>query len=356
MLFALTTAGGCAGNDAISCASNADCLQGSIPGTCLPSPASETHWCGFPDGTCASGLRWGVKSGDDLASNCVAGGGPEADARFDDAATVADAATTPDGGPAPNWSTPALVANIVGPTTTAIEPSASSNGLELFYACISSAHLGDICVASRASTSAQFSPGQPISVLNSDDNELSPDATGDGLELFFERSSQTTATTNIYVSKRLSLAAAWSAPTTVSLSSPVARFPSISNDGLTLYVLVPDCQPACLSQATRATRTSPWGALQAVPLPGALSGYSIVDVSADGLQLLLSGGSSTQASILLAKRPSTSADWATIESIPNLSFNRSNEEPSWGFDDREIYMTSKATPTSPQQIFLSILQ
>src|SRR6266540_2858425 len=64
----------------ISCATNDDCLQGRIAGTCLPSPLSETMWCGFPDPGCESGLRWGVKTGDGLAGECVEGEPPTPDA------------------------------------------------------------------------------------------------------------------------------------------------------------------------------------------------------------------------------------------------------------------------------------
>ncbi len=58
----------------IDCQANTDCIQGGIPGTCLPSTASSTMWCAFPDGSCAGGSRWGVRSGDGLAGSCVESG------------------------------------------------------------------------------------------------------------------------------------------------------------------------------------------------------------------------------------------------------------------------------------------
>jgi hypothetical protein len=64
---------GCSGEDTIRCSLSTDCLQGSIPGTCEPSPTSAEHWCAFPDLSCdGSRERWGVKSGDGLAGQCVA--------------------------------------------------------------------------------------------------------------------------------------------------------------------------------------------------------------------------------------------------------------------------------------------
>jgi hypothetical protein len=61
----------CSGKSTIDCATNADCLQGRIGGTCRPSPAGEQSWCAFPDPGClGTGERWGVASGDGLAGNC----------------------------------------------------------------------------------------------------------------------------------------------------------------------------------------------------------------------------------------------------------------------------------------------
>jgi hypothetical protein len=58
------------------CAIDDDCLHGGVPGFCLASPSSSAQWCAFPDsafpdGPCASGLRWGILAGDELAETCV---------------------------------------------------------------------------------------------------------------------------------------------------------------------------------------------------------------------------------------------------------------------------------------------
>jgi hypothetical protein len=86
----------CGGTDAITCESSDDCLQGGIPGMCLPSPRSSAHFCAFTDQTCPAPTvaRWGVKSGDGLAAMCVAGeasdgGIPHLDAGVPDASAPA---------------------------------------------------------------------------------------------------------------------------------------------------------------------------------------------------------------------------------------------------------------------------
>ncbi len=94
-------------------------------------------------------------------------------------------------------------------------------------------------------------------------------------------------------------------------------------------------------------------------LPGGLDGYTIVDVSADGLKLLLNGGAVNEARILLATRPSTSSVWTDVESIPTLSFNTTHLGASWGVQDGEIYLAGTYAPPTgvgDRDILVSALQ
>lgn len=130
---------GCPGDTTIDCATNADCLQGGIPGTCLPSPSSSERWCAFTDLSCPAGQRWGVKSGDGLAGECVADETPDggADADID---AGPDAALPPDGELPPPLSTKIIVAargqdnlflfaaDTLAPLSTAPLPDRVGNG------------------------------------------------------------------------------------------------------------------------------------------------------------------------------------------------------------------------------------
>lgn len=96
---ALLALAGCPGDNTISCTVAGDCLQGGIPGVCLPSPTSSKSWCGFNDATCPGGLRWGVASGDGLAGMCVAtvdAGTPDAGPDSGPDADLTDAGPEPD--------------------------------------------------------------------------------------------------------------------------------------------------------------------------------------------------------------------------------------------------------------------
>ncbi len=76
LVFLVGTLGACVANDPIKCTVAGDCIQGGINGHCVASPESSENWCAFIDPDCdGSGLRWGARAGDGLASQCVAGEG-----------------------------------------------------------------------------------------------------------------------------------------------------------------------------------------------------------------------------------------------------------------------------------------
>jgi hypothetical protein len=223
----------------------------------------------------------------------------------------------------------------VNSTAVDRDPSLSASGLELFFASTRvGANLGDIYVATRGSVGAPFGAATPIMVLNTGNNELAPDPTGDGLELFFDRVG-----TGVMVSKRASAAAAWGSP---MFTGVVGRFPSISADGLTLFVTKPSgaCTDSCLMVSTRPDRNSAFSAPVEFAIPGDLN-YNDCDISSDGLQLLVSGPPMVgQARILLLTRPDVGSAWLTADTIPSLSFFSSNSAAAWGLNDLEIYLNA----------------
>src|SRR5882757_912568 len=77
-VFLLLGVVACSTKDPIRCSTNADCIQGGILGTCRPSTASSESWCAFTDPNCpGTSLRWGVRAGDGLDAECVAGDAPQ---------------------------------------------------------------------------------------------------------------------------------------------------------------------------------------------------------------------------------------------------------------------------------------
>jgi hypothetical protein len=143
LLFVLMAVA-CSGADTITCDTNDGCLQGGIPGICLASPRSDAHFCAFSDPTCPAptSARWGVKSGDGLATICVGeaadGGAAPADGGVPDAAppasffrrlggagreTVGSVALTDDG-------SVYVVGDFTGTTELGTGPLASAGGVD----------------------------------------------------------------------------------------------------------------------------------------------------------------------------------------------------------------------------------
>lgn len=77
IIVAFATLAACRSHETIDCTTNDDCLQGGIPGVCMPSPIDDSveNWCAFSDTSCPGGLRWGILSGDGIASICLAADG-----------------------------------------------------------------------------------------------------------------------------------------------------------------------------------------------------------------------------------------------------------------------------------------
>jgi hypothetical protein len=338
----------CDENDGIKCDDNSDCIQGGVPGMCLPSPESSSNWCAFPDGTCGSGQRWGIKSGDGLGGDCVTGGFP--DAGEADAPPGPGDGGPPDAGPDAmpgEWSEPSLVAN-VNTGGAELDPSIAGDGLELFFSAFRSGSpggLGDLMVARRASTVEPFGTPEYITVLCTDQNELGPEISANGLELYFSRAAQ------LHVATRANRAAAWGASTALGIQG---TSPSLSGDGLTLYFAPPS---GGFSMVKRAAVGGAWGPPTSLAaLPGGLK-YNELDVSPDERSVLFSGpAAGGQSSMMLGVR-ATVADQFTMSTIPALSFIESHRGASWGPEQREIYLSGEYAVggIGNKDIFVSVL-
>ncbi len=119
------------------------------------------------------------------------------------------------------------------------------------------------------------------------------------------------------------------------IAGPSGASPSVTNDELVLYYIVPGSPPV-LMRAQRATPLSGWGTPQAVPLPGGYA-YSWARITGDERGLLL-GNPYTAGAPQVAQlwRSSTAVTWSTlpmsaIKGIPALSA-ASNLDPGFGSD------------------------
>ena len=119
-------------------------------------------------------------------------------------------------------------------------PWLTQDELTMYFAATAGSLGGtDIMYSTRASLndpwSSPFSVGAPI---NTEMSDTFPSVTADGLELYFQRTSNpfTHADGDLYVSRRALTSDPWGAPEALAFNSDVRdASPHISGDGLTLY-------------------------------------------------------------------------------------------------------------------------
>lgn len=380
-LLAVLLVAGCGDEDHFrECTTGADCVQAGIPGTCRPSPVSPKNWCSYPDGSCPTppAERWGRLAGDGLAEQCVAQESPDGgladsgmpDGSAPDAPAEADAsmvdAGSPDAGPpdagppSGTYGTPEVVANVNTSDKKERMPSASFDGLELYFArCLttSTPPYCDIYLATRPTATQPFgTPAVVSAVSTSAGSEIYPSVAPSGLELYFVRDGY------CQVSTRSSPTAEWGTPTSLGISFCGAA-PSVTLAGTEMYFTDPCMPPAsgpCLYRRTRPDTASPWSATrEQVTLAAGTPQYAYVTVSPDGHGLLISNPFLiTSARAMQAWRSSLAADWSTATPtvINALNFDTSYQDARWYGDLMEIFLSGD-TPDSPglDDIFVSTL-
>ncbi len=321
----------CGDSSYISCTTDADCLQGSIPGTCEPSPTSDNHWCGFPDDTClGSGLRWGVKSGDDLASECVPGS--DADAGPDAAAPASACDVTRPFAPAVE------IPGIHEPGANDVHATLTDDELTIFFAsdrANTTAGKMHIYSATRRTVNTAFGTPAMIGSLFSDPGESNPSVSPDGNTLYFDSFRVAQGHVHIFTSTRASPTVVFSPGTMIAGDFLVG--PSVTADGTVLYA-------ASLSSGVlvRLDREGEgFGTPQMVAFPMALGAVS--PVSRDDLTLFMSQGDTTGHSILVTQRASTATPFPQPTAVTELATTATVAEPSWiSRDGCRLYLRYQA--------------
>jgi hypothetical protein len=218
---------------------------------------------------------------------------------------------------------------------------------------------------------AGFLFGEPTKVpnVNSDVDDIEPQISRDGLELYFvsdRRDRSGDFSDNIWVSRRCSVRSPWSTP--VKLDAPIntagkETSPSISADGLELYF---SSGYADLWVSTREGKDTPWG--PPVKLPSPVNSVYSEDcpcLSADGLSLYfisdrpVGTASPPYSDTFVATRPSRDAPWGEpVRLGPNVNSDQFEYTPfispdglslffARGFYKFHIYVCRRNATTDP---------
>jgi len=159
-------------------------------------------------------------------------------------------------------------------------------------------------------------------VAGADDED--PSLTDDGLEILFVSNRSASNGSDIYTSRRPSLAGAWSAPVKVDAlcSARDEVHPAISGDGRTVYLASNRGGSGFdIYVATRPNRTAAWGTPQRVAeLSTALDDFGAAPEASGLIAVLnLDGSGNNDKDLYLSRRGSPTAAWSTPARIDELT-------------------------------------
>jgi len=251
------------------------------------------------------------------------------------------------------FGTPTNLGPVVNSYAVDMWPSVTTDNLELYFASYRSDGYGDcdIWVTTRESTQDPWGP--PVNLgpaVNSSGLEADPCPSADGLTLYYGRENM-----GITVTRRATKNDNWGPPMplgSIVNSRPADRaFPSISHDGLQLYVSeYSGSAPggfggADLWVSMRPTISDAWSAPQNLgPIVNSSANERYPSISVDGLLLLFNSnrpGGFGGDDMWIARRSAEDDSWAPPVNLGPLVNTSSHEAgPSISSDGRTLYFSS----------------
>ncbi|HEX5060528.1 MAG TPA: hypothetical protein VFV99_14270 [Kofleriaceae bacterium] len=183
-----------------------------------------------------------------------------------------------------------------------------------------------------------WGPPEPIGITPVGDDD--PTATGDLLELYFNRSS------DIFVTKRSSPTGGWSTPTAVAElnSADAETTPEVSYDGLTIYFAsarMPTLGGNDVWVSTRASRADAWGTpVHVTDLSSVAADGGATTVDATIAMFDSDRAGTTTLDIYMSQRASATAAWSTPALVPELESASNEGNPMLAADKLTVYFDS----------------
>lgn len=222
------------------------------------------------------------------------------------------------------------------------DPSATGDLLELYFN-----RAEDIYVVTRASTADPWGTPAAVAELNSTAAETTPEVSYDGLTIYFASARTPTLGGNdIWMATRASRAAAWGTPVHVpELSSAAAEGAPVMADATTILIDTDRAGTLDIFIATRASSADPWDTPIVIPeLSGAESeGNPVLD--ADKLTIYFDSNRTGNSELYVATRMSPAAAFGTPAPVTELNSTDSDTDPWLSPDGRTMYFTSNRDGT-----------
>lgn len=248
------------------------------------------------------------------------------------------------------WTTPVRLVTVNSTNNDELSPSLSHDGLELVYVSDRITERWAVYVAMRASTGAAFGSGL-VALEREGDALQEPELSPDGMELFGWRSLGI-----LYRSTRTSRAGEWSPPVDVEGGSSVLS-PSLSGDGLTLYFRAPS--ERTIYKMERTSVGAEFGPREIIDVPTlATLDVQDIDISSDELQLLISDFNTQTllGEVYIARRESVTEQFGIPELIEPISNAGAWTGASFNADATEIYLNNAGEVGLDRDLYVSFLR
>lgn len=239
------------------------------------------------------------------------------------------------------WSTPVLVPNINDLTADDDDPSFTADLLELYFNSERGAD-SNVWMSKRATIADPWGTPEPVVEVNTASLDGNPVVAPDGLSLWLStrRDGQPPTDRDIYVSTRPDRTSAWSVPVREAALSALDVHEyagSVTADSLTFLLE----RNHDLYVATRLTTGSPWS----IPVPIAELNTSDDEerqawISHDGNTLYFDTNGGLSVDIVMTTRASSAAPWQTPISVTELNTDE-DESDAWLSGDQRFIMFTK---------------
>jgi Tol biopolymer transport system component len=223
------------------------------------------------------------------------------------------------------------------------DPSATGDLLELYFN-----RTNDIFVTKRATVNDAWGTPTAVTELNTASTETTPEVSYDGLTIFIASNrAPLLGVLDIWVSTRASRAAAWGVPTRVDeLSGTTREAAPASSDKLTMVFESDRNGNNDTFLAQRATATAPFGTPVPVTAVNTASSDGNPMLSADGLELYINSNRSTDNEIYVSTRANLNDPFPAPVLITELAAPTFDDADPWISEDgRTMYFTSNRDGT-----------
>jgi hypothetical protein len=258
-----------------------------------------------------------------------------------DDATVEDAPPIDMVVPLGPWSAPTPI-----PITPVADddPSATGDLLELYFN-----RDNDIFVTTRASVADPWGTPVAVAELNTAGTETTPEVSYDGLTIFFASNrAPLLGALDIWVSTRAARGAPWGTPVRVDELSTASREAApASSDKLVMVFESNRNGNNDTFLAQRATTAMPFGTPQPVAAINTAASDGNPMLSANGLELYFNSNRSGDNQIYLSQRASTSDPFPAPVAIAELAAPTFDDQDVWISEDgRTMYFSSNRDGTT----------